>query len=45
MSAAKLAFQMHGVLKESEKSIVPSVTINIQNNGESKTLLNLLAPA
>ena len=45
LQASKLTFQLHGALKDAERPSVPSIQINIQNNGENRTLLSLLAPA
>ncbi len=44
LAASKLTFQLHGALKDAERPTVPSIQINIQNNGENRTLLSLLAP-
>jgi hypothetical protein len=44
LQASKLTFQLHGALKDAERPTVPAIQINIQNNGENRTLLSLLAP-
>lgn len=42
--APKLAFQLHGALKDTEVSQVPTININVLAADNSKTLLQFVTP-
>lgn len=45
LNAAKLAFQVHGVLKDEKSSNVPSISITINSGAmKEKTLFDILVP-